>query len=111
MWQKRDGGLTVIYVATNPGQGLGGFGGKLGYARALVAVNFGMAADIQQSYVLIVAPFREDNPQIVINGCCPFSAHLACEGMIAQGWMEGVFLKQLDRENYRCFVGRRQLTK
>lgn len=67
-------------IARNPGlyerrttrQGSGGFGGKLEYARALVAVNFGMAADIQQSYVPVVAPFREDNPRIAINGYRPF---------------------------------------
>ncbi|MFZ2447932.1 MAG: hypothetical protein WAW37_16365 [Syntrophobacteraceae bacterium] len=37
-----------------------------------MAVNFGMAADIQQSYVPVVAPFREDNPRIAINGYRPF---------------------------------------
>jgi hypothetical protein len=48
----------------------------------LVSVNCGMTADIQQSYVPIIAPFCEDNPQIVINDYRPFSAHLACQGMI-----------------------------
>lgn len=48
-----------------------------------MSVNFSMAADIQQGYVLIIAPFCEDNPQIVINDYRPFFAHLAYEGMIA----------------------------
>ena len=42
-----------------------------------------MAADIQQSYVLIITPFCEDNSQIVVNDYGSFSAHLAREGMIA----------------------------
>jgi hypothetical protein len=47
----------------------------------------------------------------VANDYRPFSAHPACEGMIAQRRMEGVLLKQLDRKNDRCFVSRRQFTK
>jgi hypothetical protein len=49
------------------------YGYALRQERALVPVDFGMAANIQQSYVLIITPFREDNPQIAINGYRPFS--------------------------------------
>ncbi|MDR3643566.1 MAG: hypothetical protein P4M02_00655 [Clostridia bacterium] len=49
----------------------------------LVPVNFGVAADIQQSYILIIAPFREDDPQIVFDDQRPFPAHFSREGMIA----------------------------
>jgi hypothetical protein len=49
----------------------------------LVSVNFSIAADIQQCYVLIIAPFCEDDSQIVVNDYRPFSVHLARKGMVA----------------------------
>jgi hypothetical protein len=44
---------------------------------ASMPVDVSMVADIQQSYVLIVVPFCEDDPQIMVGLCSPFSAHLA----------------------------------
>ena len=44
---------------------------QIGKVWALVTVNFSMAADIQKSNVLIIAPFCEHNPQIVIDHQAP----------------------------------------
>jgi hypothetical protein len=74
-------------------------------------VNVGMTTDIQQSYVLIVVPFREDDSQIMVYRYRPFSAHFTRESMVAQRGIERVLLKQLDHMNHCCLVSSRQLTE
>lgn len=49
----------------------------------LVPVDFGVAANIQEGYILIIAAFCEDGPQIVVNDQRPFTAHFSRKGMIA----------------------------
>jgi hypothetical protein len=50
---------------------------------ASAAVHLGVAPNIKQGNILIIAPFREDDPKIMINGYCPFPGHHAGESMIA----------------------------
>jgi hypothetical protein len=71
---------------------------------ASMPVNVGMAAGIQQSHVLIVVPFCENNAQIMVDCYRPFSAHLARKSMIAQRGIEGMLLEQLNHMNHRCLV-------